>query len=158
MRWTDVMTTTGPVRIAISGAGGRTGYSLIFRIAIGGLFGQEQSVELSLQDLPERQPQLEARAMELKDCAFPLLAGVRISTEPDAAFEGSDWVILLGGKPFRSHTQSRLDLLHENAPIMVAHGQAINRAAPTARVLVAVGPCNTNCLLAMTHAQDVPKE
>jgi malate dehydrogenase len=152
------MATTGPIRIAISGAAGRIGYSLIFRIANGGLFGHEQSVELSLLDLPETHPRLEARAMELKDCAFPLLAGVRIAPDPVQAFEGADWVILLGGKPFRPQTQSRFDLLRDNAPIMVAHGRAINRAAPRARVLVVASPCNTNCLLAMSHAQDVPKE
>jgi malate dehydrogenase len=150
--------TTGSVRIAISGAAGRTGYALIFRIVNGGLFGREQEVEISLQDLPEAQPKLEAMAMELRDCAFPLLAGVRISPEPERAFEGADWVILLGGRPPRSQSQSRLDLLQENAPIMVAHGRAINRAAPTARVLVVASPCNTNCLLAMSHAQDVPKD
>src|SRR4051812_26383513 len=130
------MMTTGPVHIAISGAAGRIGYSLIFRIANGGLFGPDHPVALSLLDLPEALPRLEARAMELRDCAFPLLAGVRIGTDPVRAFEGADWVILLGGKPLRPQAQSRLDLLRENAPIMMAHGRAINRAAPCARVLV----------------------
>jgi malate dehydrogenase len=147
-----------PVRVAISGAAGRTAYSLLFRIANGGLFGLDQAVELSLQDVPDAHPQLEARVIELRDCAFPLLASVRISTEPESAFGGADWIILLGGTRLRSTSQSRHDLLRENAPIMVAHGRAINWASPTARVLVAISPSNTNCLIAMSQAQDVPKE
>jgi malate dehydrogenase len=152
------MKTTEPVRIAISGAAGRAGYSLTFRIANGGLFGHDRPVALSLLELPEARPSLEACAMELKDCAFPLLASVRIGCDPVRAFEGADWVILLGGRPFRPELHGRLDLLRENAPIMIDHARAINKAAPTARILVVTSPCNTNCLIAMTHAHDVPKE
>lgn len=147
-----------PTRIAISGAAGRTAYSLLFRIANGGLLGAGHDVELSLQDVPEMEPRLESRALELRDSAFPHLAGVRIGSDPATMFAGADWIILLGGQRLSSPTQTRLDLLRDNAPIMVAHGRAINRAAPTARVLVAVSPTNTNCLIALSQAQDVPKE
>jgi malate dehydrogenase len=152
------MPTTAPIRVAISGAAGRIAYALIFRIANGGLFGHEHDVALSLFDLPESVARLEARAMELKDCAFPLLRDVRISTHPAQAFQGADWVILLGGKPFQHDSTTRLDLLKHNAPIMVEHGRAINQAAPTARVLVVASPCNTNCLIAMSQAMNVPTE
>ena len=147
-----------PIRIAISGAAGSIGYALLFRIANGGLFGHDYPVFLSLLDLPDALPRLEARAMELSDCAFPLLAGLRIGTDPVRAFQNADWIILMAGRPFYPEPRHRLDLLRENAPIMVDHGRAINRAAPSARVLVVTSPRNTNCLIAMSHAQDVPRE
>lgn len=152
------MSSSGPIRIAISGAAGRVGYALCFRIANGGLFGPENPVALSLLDLPEKRSALDACSMELRDCAFPLLRDVAIGTDPVRAFEGAEWIILLGGKPFRPELQGRLDLLRENAPIMIEHGRAINKASPTARVLVVANPCNTNCLIAMTHAYNVPRE
>ena len=147
-----------PIRVAVSGAAGRIGYSLVFRIAAGGLFGPEQRVSLSLLELPEARAALEGCAMELKDCAFPLLAEVSTSIDSRAAFRGADWIILLGGKPFSPNSSSRLDLLRENAPIMVEQGRAINEAAPTARVLVVAQPCCTNCLIAKSQAPDVPPE
>ena len=135
---------TKPIRIAIAGAGGRIGYSLVFRIANGGLFGHEQPVALSLLELPDALPRLEACAMELHDCAFPLLADLRFGSDPLRMFEGADWVILAGGKPFRPEVRVRFDLLRDNAPIMIDHGRAINQAAPAARVLVVINPSNTN--------------
>jgi malate dehydrogenase len=150
------MATTPPIRVALSGAAGRVAYSLLFRMANGGLFGHEQDVALSLLDLPETMARLEARAMELKDCAFPLLRDVRIGTDPAQAFQGADWVILLGGKAFQPEVITRLDVLKHNAPIMVEHGRAINEASPKARVLVVASPCNTNCLIAMSQAMNVP--
>ena len=96
--------------------------------------------------------------MELKDCAFPLLADLKIGIDPHQAFQRADWVILLGGKPFSSELGNRLDLLRNNAPIMVEHGRAINQEAPTARVLVVAHPCNTNCLIAKSQAPNLPAE
>lgn len=149
---------TEPIRIAISGAAGRLGYALIFRIAVGGLFGREQPVSLSLLDVPEFLPLLEADEIELKDCAFPLLADVRIETIPEAAFAGADWVILLAGKPVGPTMRQPSELIRENAPIYAAHGRAINSACSNARVLVVANPCNTNCLIAHRHAPEVPRE
>jgi len=150
--------TSRPIHVAISGAAGRVAYALLFRLANGGLFGREQPIALSLLDLPERLDLLEARAQELRDCAFPLLHDLRFGSDPVQMFREVDWVILLGGKPFSSGSQSRVDLLRQNAPIMIDHARAINRASPSARVLVVATPCNTNCLIVMSHAQDVPKE
>ena len=125
------MTTVTPIRVAVSGAAGRIGYSLVFRIAAGGLFGPEQPVVLSLLELPEARAGLEACALELKDCAFPLLAELRIGIDSREAFHGADWIILLGGKPFSIDLANRLDLLRNNAPTMVEHGRAINQTAPS---------------------------
>ena len=145
-----------PIRIAISGAGGQLGYALIFRIGAGGLFGPDQPVSLSLLETPEAQPIIEAHRMELKDCAFPVIAGIDIGSDDHRAFEGADWVILLGGRPRTRGVQTRGELLRDNGPIYAAHGIAINDAAPMARVLVVANPCNTNCLIAMSRAQNVP--
>jgi malate dehydrogenase len=152
------LATTRPIRIAISGAAGRVAYALLFRIANGGLFGKEQPIALSLLDLPERLNVLEAHALELRECAFPLLHDLRFGSDSVQMFREADWVILLGGKRLSSGSQSHVDLLHQNAPIMIGHSRAINRASPAARVLVVASPCNTSCLVAMSHAQDVPKE
>ena len=96
--------------------------------------------------------------MELKDCAFPLLTDVRIGLGSGADVPGGRLGHSACRRPLRGRPQSRLDLLRDNAPIMIDHGRAINQASPTARVLVVSSPCNTNCLIAMTHAQDVPRE
>jgi malate dehydrogenase len=145
------------VRVAISGAGGQIGYALVFRIAAGGMFGAEQPVSLSLLETPERLRHIQAMQMELKDCSFPLLTDVRSSVDPLHAFQDSDWVVLLAGRP-QASGERRVDLLRDNAPIFVAHGRAINEAAPSARVLTVTNPCNTNCLIAKSHARDVPAE
>ena len=153
------MPTTAPIRVAISGAAGRIAYALMFRIANGGLFGHEHDVSLSLLDLPESDGA--ARSMRhgaQQTVRFPLLRDVRIGTDPAQVFQGADWVILLGGKPFQPEFTTRLDLLKENAPIMVEHGRAINEASPRPRVLVVASPCNTNCLVAMSQAMNVPTE
>ena len=147
-----------PKRVAISGAAGRVGYALMFRLAAGGMFGSEQPVSLSLLELPQSFPRLEAREMELRDCAFPLLTELRIGTDPRRMFEGADWVILLGGSTYRPEVRSGLDLLRDNGPVMVDHGRAINHSAPTTKVLVVTDPCNTNCLIAKSHAPDVPAD
>ena len=148
---------TTPIRIAVSGAAGRISYALLFRIAAGGMFGSTQPVELRLLEVPPALPLLDATIMELNDCAFPLLANVRASADAREAFEGADWIILIGGAHYQPGI-SRLELLKRNGPIFLEHGRAINEAAKTARVLVVANPCNTNCLIAKSVAQDVPPE
>jgi malate dehydrogenase len=155
---TTVSRTNKPIRVAISGAAGRIGYSSVFRIAAGGMFGPNQPVSLALLELPEARNRLEACAMELKDCAFPLLTELKVGTDSRPAFDGADWIILLGGKPFSTELANRLDLLRDNAPAMMEQGRAINQLAPEARVLVVAQPCNTNCLIAKSQAPSVPPE
>jgi malate dehydrogenase len=145
-----------PTRIAITGAGGQIGYALIFRIASGGLFGPDRPVSLRLLEIPPALPSLKGTIMELEDCAFPDLADVAATDDPREAFSGADWVILVGGLP-RKDGMSRADLIRANGPIFTAQGRAINDAAgPGVRVLTVANPCNTNCLIAKSHAPDVP--
>jgi malate dehydrogenase len=146
-----------PIRIAVTGAAGQISYSLLFRIASGGMFGPERPVSLSLLELRPAQPLLEALMMELDDCAFPLLAGVTDSYDAAEAFEGADWILLVGSVPYKTGI-SRTDLLRANAPIFQAQGRAINEAAPAARILTVANPCNTNCLIAKSMAPNVPPE
>lgn len=147
-----------PIRVAISGAAGHIGYSLVFRIAAGGLFGAAQPVRLSLLEAPSGMRALSGVELELRDCAFPLLHDVRLSDQPEEAFADADWIILLVGAPVRHAQTTRLDLLRETAPLYAAHGRAINHVSPHARVLVVGEPCNTNCLVALSEAPDVPPE
>ena len=147
-----------PIQVAISGAAGQIGYALVFRIASGGMFGPEQRVALSLLEAPAGMDPLRAIEMELRDCAFPLLASVRVSDDTRQAFEGSDWVVLLGVRARRAAEQRRAELLRENAPIFVEQGRALNDVAPAARVLVVANPPNTNCLVAKSYAPNVPAE
>ncbi len=147
---------TQPIRIAVSGAGGQIGYALIFRIASGGLFGPDQPVSLRLLEITPALPALGGTIMELEDCAFPLLADVKASDKAETAFEGADWVVLVGGMP-RKDGMSRADLIRANGPIFTGQGKAINAAAgPNVRVLVVANPCNTNGLIARSHAPKVP--
>ncbi len=147
-----------PIRIAVSGAGGQIGYALIFRIASGGLFGPDQPVSLRLLEITPALPALGGTIMELEDCAFPLLADVKSSDKAEVAFEGADWVILVGGMP-RKDGMSRADLIRANGPIFTGQGKAINDAAgPNVRVLVVANPCNTNALIARSHAPKVPAD
>ncbi len=147
-----------PIRIAVSGAGGQIGYALIFRIASGGLFGPDQPVSLRLLEITPALPALGGTIMELEDCAFPLLADVKASDKAEVAFEGADWVVLVGGMP-RKDGMSRADLIRANGPIFTGQGKAINDAAgPDVRVLVVANPCNTNCLIARSHAPKVPAD
>ncbi|GAC1473223.1 MAG: malate dehydrogenase [Isosphaeraceae bacterium] len=149
---------TAPIRIAITGAGGQIGYALIFRIASGGLFGPEQPVALRLLEITPALPALNGTLMELDDCAFPLLADVRATDRSEEAFEGADWVILVGGLP-RKEGMSRADLIRANGPIFTGQGKAINAAAgPDVRVLTVANPCNTNALIARSHAPKVPAD
>jgi malate dehydrogenase len=145
-----------PIRVAITGAGGQIGYALLFRIASGGLFGPDQPVSLGLLEITPALPSLHGTLMELEDCAFPLLAGVTATDKPEEAFAGADWVILVGGLP-RKEGMSRADLLRANGPIFTTQGKAINDAAgPDVRILTVANPCNTNCLIARSHAPKVP--
>jgi malate dehydrogenase len=149
---------TQPIRIAVSGAGGQIGYALIFRIASGGLFGPNQPVSLRLLEVTPALPFLAGTIMELEDCAFPTLADVKASDKAEEAFDGADWVVLVGGMP-RKDGMTRADLILANGPIFTGQGKAINEAAgPNVRVLVVANPCNTNALIARSHAPKVPSD
>lgn len=149
---------TAPIRVAVTGAGGQIGYALIFRIASGAVFGSNQPVALSLLEITPALPALNGTLMELEDCAFPLLADVRATDQAPVAFEGADWVILVGGLP-RKEGMSRADLIRANGPIFTGQGKAINDAAgPNVRVLTVANPCNTNALIARSHAPKVPAD
>src|ERR671937_2100277 len=147
-----------PVRITVTGAAGQIGYALLFRIASGQMLGPDVSVHLSLLEIPDAVKAAEGTAMELEDCAFPLLAGVDIHDDPAAAFEGANLALLVGAKP-RTKGMERSDLLEANGGIFKPQGEEINaHAADDVWVLVVGNPANTNCLIAMTHAPDVPRE
>ncbi len=147
-----------PVRIAVTGAAGQIGYSLLFRIASGGIFGPEQPVELHLIEVPGALAALEGVAMELEDCAFPLLKNVVATADLAEGFRGVNWSLLVGSVP-RKAGMERGDLLGINGKIFTGQGQAIQQnAASDVRVLVVGNPCNTNCLIAMNNAKDVPSE
>lgn len=147
-----------PIRVTVTGAAGNIGYALLFRIANGDLFGPHQPVILQLLEIPPALKALEGVAMELDDCAFPLLAGMTLTDDPNTAFEGANWALLVGARP-RSKGMERKDLLSANAAIFSVQGKAINRsAASDIRVLVVGNPANTNALIAMSNAPDVPAE
>jgi malate dehydrogenase len=149
---------TAPIRIAVTGAGGQIGYALIFRIASGGLFGPDRPVSLQLLEITPALPALNGTLMELEDCAFPLLADVKATDQPEVAFEGADWVILVGGLP-RKDGMTRADLIRANGPIFTGQGKAIESAAgPEVRVLTVANPCNTNALIARSHAPRVSSD
>src|SRR5215472_1229830 len=149
---------TAPIRIAVTGAGGQIGYALIFRIASGGLFGPNQPVSLRLLEITPALPALNGTLMEMEDCAFPLLADVAATDRAEEAFDGADWVILVGGLP-RKEGMSRADLIRANGPIFTGQGRAIDAAAgPNVRVLTVANPCNTNGLIARSHAPKVPAD
>jgi malate dehydrogenase len=149
---------TSPIRVAVTGAAGNIGYAILFRIANGDLFGPEQPVILHMLEIPPAMKALEGVAMELDDCAFPLLQGMVLTDDANRAFEGVNWALLIGARP-RSKGMERKDLLDANAAIFQPQGRAINRgAAADVRVLVVGNPANTNCLIAMRNAPDVPPE
>lgn len=145
-------------RVCVTGGGGQIAYSLLFRIANGDLLGKDQPIELSLLDLPQSVKDMEGVVMELQDCGFPLLKNVRISSDANEAFEGANYALLVGAKP-RGKGMERGDLLADNGKIFVGQGKALNSsAAKDVQVLVVGNPCNTNCLICMHHAPDIPKE
>ncbi len=146
-----------PVRVAVTGAAGQIGYALLFRIANGDLLGKDQPVILQLLDLPVAQKALTGVIMELNDCAFPLLAGVVPTDDPNVAFKDIDYGILVGSRP-RGPGMERRDLLAANAEIFKVQGKALNESAkPTVKILVVGNPANTNAYIAMKSAPDLPK-
>lgn len=145
-------------KIAVTGAAGAIAYSLLFRLAHGDLFGDKEKISLNLLDIKEMHAALEGVAMELEDCAFPLLSEIKITTDPSVAFNGADVAFLVGAKP-RGPGMERSDLLNDNAKIFVEQGRALNEAASRkVKVLVVGNPCNTNCLIAMHHAPNLPRK
>jgi malate dehydrogenase len=147
-----------PVKVTVTGAAGQIGYALLFRIASGQLLGGDTPLHLRLLEIPDAVKAAEGTAMELEDCAFPLLAGIDIHDDPEAAFEGSNVALLVGARP-RTKGMERSDLLEANGGIFKPQGEAINdHAADDVKVLVVGNPANTNCLIAMQHAPDVPRD
>jgi malate dehydrogenase len=147
-----------PVKVAVTGAAGQIGYSLLFRIASGSMLGPDQPVELYLIEIPPVLPALEGVVMELEDCAFPLLKRIVATSDLDEGFRGVNWALLVGSVP-RKQGMERKDLLGINGKIFTGQGQAIAKnAASDTRVLVVGNPCNTNCLIAMNNAKDVPSD
>jgi malate dehydrogenase len=149
---------SNPVRVTVTGAAGQIGYSLVFRIASGQLLGREQPVDLRLLEIPQAMGALEGVAMELIDCAFPLLEGVDLHDHPADAFDGTNVALLVGSRP-RTKGMERAELLSANGEIFTVQGKALNAvAAPDVKVLVVGNPANTNCLIAMNNAPDIPRE
>jgi malate dehydrogenase len=145
-----------PVKVAVTGAAGQIGYALLFRIASGALLGSQTPVILSLLEVPAAVRAAEGTAMELDDCAFPLLAGIEISDDPNRAFDGASVALLVGARP-RGAGMERSDLLEANGGIFGPQGAALNaHAASDIRVLVVGNPANTNALIAQQHAPDIP--
>ncbi len=149
---------SSPTKITVTGAAGQIGYALLFRIASGQLLGPDRPVELRLLEITPALGAAEGTAMELLDCAFPLLSGIEISDQPDEAFDGANVAFLVGARP-RTKGMERGDLLEANGGIFAPQGKAINdNAADDIRVLVVGNPANTNALIAMSNAPDVPAE
>ena len=152
------MASKAAVKVTVTGAAGQIGYALLFRIASGQLLGPDTPVRLSLLEIPPALKAAEGTAMELDDCAFPLLAGIDITDDPKHAFDGVNVALLVGARP-RTKGMERGDLLEANGGIFKPQGEAINAgAADDVRVLVVGNPANTNALIAQAHAPDVPAE
>jgi malate dehydrogenase len=152
------MTVKPPIHVTVTGAAGQIGYALLFRIASGQMLGADQPVVLRLLEIEPAMGALEGVVMELDDCAFPLLVDVVMTADLKTAFDGASWALLVGSVP-RKAGMERKDLLTVNGGIFGPQGQAINdHAAGDVRVLVVGNPCNTNCLIARSHAPDVPAE
>jgi len=150
--------STTPVKVTVTGAAGQIGYALLFRIASGAMLGPDTPVELRLLEIPPALKAAEGTAMELDDCAFPLLRGIEITDDPKKAFEGCSVGLLVGARP-RGPGMERSDLLEANGGIFKPQGEAINEgAADDVKILVVGNPANTNCLIAMSNAPDVPRE
>jgi malate dehydrogenase len=147
-----------PVQVTVTGAAGQIGYAILFRIASGQMLGKDTPVELRLLEIPDAVQAAEGTAMELDDCAFPLLRKIDVTDDARFAFEGTSVALLIGARP-RTKGMERSDLLEANGGIFKPQGEAINAgAADDVRVLVVGNPANTNCLIAMSNAPDVPRE
>jgi malate dehydrogenase len=145
-------------KVTVTGAAGQIGYAILFRVASGQLLGPDTKVQLRLLEIPQAVKAAEGTALELFDCAFPLLDGIEISDDPNVAFDGTNIALLIGARP-RSKGMERADLLEANGAIFQPQGKAINdHAADDVRVLVVGNPANTNALIAMNNAPDVPRE
>ncbi|MHB8186562.1 MAG: malate dehydrogenase [Dermatophilaceae bacterium] len=150
--------STTPIKVAVTGAAGQIGYSLLFRIASGALFGPDTPVELRLLEITAALKALEGVVMELDDCAFPALAGIQVGDDPNTIFEGVNLALLVGARP-RGAGMERRDLLEVNGAIFTGQGKALNdHAADDVRITVTGNPANTNALIAMNNAPDIPRE
>ena len=146
------------IKVAVTGAAGQIGYSLVFRIASGAMFGREQPIALSLIEIPNALGALDGVVMELHDCAFPLLKSITPTADLDEGFRDVSWALLVGSVP-RKAGMERKDLLGINGKIFVGQGKAIEKnAAADVRTLVIGNPCNTNCLIAMNNAKQIPND
>jgi malate dehydrogenase len=147
-----------PIRVAVTGAAGNVGYALAFRLASGDVFGPSQPLILQMLEISPAMKALEGVAMELCDGAYPLLEGLELSDDANVAFRGANWALLVGARP-RSKGMERADLLSANGSIFVGQGRALNAsAADDLRVVVVGNPANTNCLMALRNAPNVPRE
>jgi malate dehydrogenase len=147
-----------PIQVSVTGAAGQIGYALVFRIASGQMFGPDQPLVLRMLEIEPAMKGLEGVAMELDDCAFPLLAGMELSSEAEQAFDGANWALLVGSVP-RKAGMERGDLLAVNGGIFGPQGKAIaKKAANDVRILVVGNPCNTNCYIARMNAPEIPAE
>ena len=147
-----------PIKVAVTGAAGQIGYSLLFRLASGAVFGSDQPVALHLIEIPNVLEALNGVVMELQDCAFPLLHSIVPTADLDEGFRDVNWALLVGSVP-RKAGMERKDLLGINGKIFIGQGHAIEKnAAADVRVLVVGNPCNTNCLIAMNNARSVPRD
>ncbi|GAB4187655.1 MAG: malate dehydrogenase [Simkaniaceae bacterium] len=145
-------------RIAVSGCAGQIAYSFLFRIATGEVFGKDQPIALHLLEVPHALEALKGVVMELEDCSYPLLQEIKTGSDPYSVYEGVNLAVLLGAKP-RGPGMERKDLLADNGKIFVDQGKALNKSAAKDLLVLVVGnPCNTNCLVTMHHAPDIPKE
>ena len=145
-------------RVVVTGAAGQIGYAILFRIASGQLLGPDEKVELRLLEIPDAVKAAEGTALELFDCAFPLLSDIEISDDADKAFDGANVALLVGARP-RSKGMERADLLEANGQIFKPQGEALNAgAADDVKILVVGNPANTNALIAMSNAPDIPNE
>ena len=145
---------TAPIRVAVTGAAGQIGYSLLFRLASGEVFG-DRKVHLNLLELPAAVDAAHGTAMELNDCGFSALSGIDVYDSAEKAFDGVNWALLVGSKP-RGPGMERADLIRDNGPIFVGQGRALAKGADDLRVAVVGNPCNTNCLIAQHNCKDVP--
>jgi malate dehydrogenase len=146
------------MRVAVTGAAGQIGYALLFRLASGQMLGPDEKIDLRLLEIPDAVKAAEGTALELQDCAFPLLASTEIFDDPKKAFDGVEVALLVGARP-RSKGMERSDLLEANGAIFTEQGRALAEgASENVRVLVVGNPANTNCLIAMNNAPDIPRE
>ena len=147
-----------PLQVSVTGAAGNIGYALLFRLAAGDCFGKDQPVVLRLLEISPAMAALQGVAMELSDAAFPLLAGLELTDDPNVAFSGADRAFLVGSRP-RGKDMDRADLIKVNGPIFTGQGKALNdNASDDIRVVVVGNPCNTNCLIAQHSAPDIPAD